>query len=212
MIDHIFENIYIGEYSDTINPDALVQNKIHLIINLRGKPNPMSRKLFRDHYIRQIEVPITTDPDEDFLSFMQEVDRATLGLSLERFREGDRPVYAMTNIMVHCTAGMDRAPFVVALHLYQKCNMTFEKAYELVEEKRKGTPIKFHWDWYKKMIGEMKHCNGTKKVFQSIDGFLLECKICEEFASCLDTAQKIFPLMNMVSNYGRGVEEQRRGI
>jgi len=48
------------------------------------------------------------------------------------------------NVLVHCHAGIDRAPFVVAYFLY-KIGYNFQEAYDLVKEKRPQTIQ--HWEW-----------------------------------------------------------------
>jgi protein-tyrosine phosphatase len=54
-------------------------------------------------------------------------------------------------VLVHCTEGIDRTPFVAMVYVSKKYDMPYEDAYKLVKEKRPGTI--YHWDWVE-MLGE----------------------------------------------------------
>ncbi|MFA5313941.1 MAG: dual specificity protein phosphatase family protein, partial [Methanomassiliicoccales archaeon] len=53
-------------------------------------------------------------------------------------------------VLVHCSKGVDRTPFVAMVYVSKKYNMPYKEAYELVKEKRPETI--FHWDWVE-MLG-----------------------------------------------------------
>ncbi len=50
-------------------------------------------------------------------------------------------------IMIHCTAGIDRAPFVATLFVWMHKCVPMEEAYRLVTERRPQSIE--HWDWIK---------------------------------------------------------------
>jgi len=54
--------------------------------------------------------------------------------------------------LVHCHAGMDRSPFMVAWFLHDYMGMTPEEAYNLVKEKHPQTIV--HDDWMKIFVGK----------------------------------------------------------
>jgi hypothetical protein len=56
-------------------------------------------------------------------------------------------------VLIHCTEGIDRTPFVAMVYVSKKYDMSYKEAYELVKEKRPETI--FHWDWVE-MLGESK--------------------------------------------------------
>lgn len=52
-----------------------------------------------------------------------------------------------TKIMIHCHAGIDRAPFVAAFIIHKMHGMPFREAYEFVATKRPQTMV--HPEWIK---------------------------------------------------------------
>ena len=69
---------------------------------------------------------------------MDQVDYAIMKLS--------RLLSKGNKVLVHCHAGIDRAPFVVAGYLYAYENQTFTDSYDFVKWKRPQTMQ--HWDWF----------------------------------------------------------------
>ncbi|HSV42356.1 MAG TPA: dual specificity protein phosphatase family protein [Methanomassiliicoccales archaeon] len=53
-------------------------------------------------------------------------------------------------VLVHCSEGIDRTPFLAMIYVSKRYDMPYKEAYELVKEKRPGT--NFHWDWVE-MLG-----------------------------------------------------------
>ncbi len=48
-------------------------------------------------------------------------------------------------ILVRCLEGRDRAPFIAMVYVSRRYGLPYEKAYELVKQRRPRTV--FHWDW-----------------------------------------------------------------
>jgi protein-tyrosine phosphatase len=51
----------------------------------------------------------------------------------------------MPKILIHCTFGVERTPFLAMVYVSRKYSMTYEEAYNYVREKRPQTI--FRWDW-----------------------------------------------------------------
>ena len=48
-------------------------------------------------------------------------------------------------VLIHCTSGIDRAPFVATVYYMKRYGVAFDKAYDEVAFKRPQTIQ--HWDW-----------------------------------------------------------------
>jgi len=117
MINHIWGGIYVGDDRDAASIKLIRKNKITAILDLT-------------------ELHIDERLDEEA---MNQVDRAIVRLS--------RLLSGGNNVLVHCHAGIDRAPFVVACYLYAYQNIPFFDAYDFVKMKRPQAMQ--HWDWFK---------------------------------------------------------------
>ncbi|MHC1681043.1 MAG: dual specificity protein phosphatase family protein [Methanomassiliicoccales archaeon] len=56
-------------------------------------------------------------------------------------------------VLIHCTEGIDRTPFLAMVYVSKKYDMPYREAYEFVKSKRPETI--YHWDWME-MLGERK--------------------------------------------------------
>ena len=73
-------------------------------------------------------------------------------------------------VMIHCSAGIDRSPFVAAYYLFKKGDWTIDEAYAYVKNKRPQTFIHVEWmnqalDWKTSLETPKK----TKKVKKDVD-------------------------------------------
>ena len=144
MITWITENVAIGEYTDACNRENLLREKIDCVLSLRiiiplGEPI-----LCKQNDIRFVHIPVGLTYEEDKDSIKEELRTAAYMLFelLEKYNR----------ILVHCTAGMDRAPFVVAEYLAHKeyyrlmdIKMQMEEAYKDIKKKR--PQIIEHLEW-----------------------------------------------------------------
>jgi len=148
MISWITENVAIGEFLD-INQELLEKEKIDCILNLRLSVST------REDVVRQVlgiayyHVSVGREQGLEPIKIELKVASYMLGLLAEKYNR----------ILVHCTAGMDRSPFVVALYLTRlnadvsratKLDTTdlkfwLDKAYNFIKEKR--PQIIKHMEW-----------------------------------------------------------------
>lgn len=84
-------------------------------------------------------------------------------LDVHQFRQAGKT-------LVHCHAGIDRSPFVVAMYLHVYNNTPPLEAYDAVQKRRKQTILHGEWVWpYVKYLGTesehmkmLKSCRRTK--------------------------------------------------
>ena len=139
MISQITERIFIGEYSDALNLKALRWMKCDYILNVHNVEKKHSidyERLGIRYYWSPIPGirKITTQKvfKEDFYIASNILDGVI-----------NSKVY--TRILVHCSAGLDRAPAVVAKYLMNVAHLTPHQAYDLIEKQR--PQIFRHVDW-----------------------------------------------------------------
>ena len=114
MITWITENVAIGEYTDAVNEELLKKEKIDCVLSLRGggveiyseSEEELCRVLGIDFY----RVPIMEYDKQE----VTKIQLRTAAYMLEQLTEKYK------RILVHCTAGIDRAPFVVARWIIKK--------------------------------------------------------------------------------------------
>lgn len=153
MISWITENVAIGEYTDAYNRENLIKEKIDCILSLRGEG--VEENAFAEIHICNClgidfyRVPVTDVRGTKNIKIQLKTAVYMLDLLAEKYNR----------ILVHCTEGIDRAPFVVALYLTRlnadlakatKLNTSdlkfwMAKAYDFIQDKR--PQIKRHMEW-----------------------------------------------------------------
>ena len=120
MISWILKKIAIGEYTDAVNTEALIQGKIDCVLSLRGgeaeDSSIVEESVCHSLRIAFFRVPIY---DLDYWANHEshkgqtnvKIQCKTAVYMLELLAE------KYNRILVHCTAGIDRAPFIVALYM-----------------------------------------------------------------------------------------------
>ncbi len=147
MISWITENLAVGELSD-IEPENLKAHKIDAILNvmIENRYNVSELPICRSGYFN---APVGLfDPDVHLAKFQVECNYASNILCI-LMKRGYR------RILVHCVAGMDRSPFIVAIRLVRDgiCK-SYMDAFELI---KKARPIALeHSEWWSEKWGQ-KH-------------------------------------------------------
>lgn len=190
MITFITNQLAIGEFSDIVGQTHeetlqkirnLKELGITHVINCRETNDEMEQKGFRDAWrktilIRYIYEPVPADP---------KMYKGGLDLSMDKVRLGFQNVlYAIgqilflqereDKILVHCTAGMERSPFIVAKLLVDevksgwtdeegnwlghKGKPTFHQfrnmadAYKFIKSKRPCIIEHYEWIWWDEKV------------------------------------------------------------
>lgn len=111
MITWITETIAIGEYSDTLNTESLKKEKIDCILSLRGagiEEDAFDEIGFCNWLgISFYRVPVIEMASLESVKIQLKTASYMLDLLTDIYKK----------ILVHCTAGIDRAPFVVAYYM-----------------------------------------------------------------------------------------------
>lgn len=117
MINHVWGNIYLGDEQDAMAHGYTKRAGITAFLDLR-------------------ELHIDEKLDKEAT---HQVEDAIIELSY-LLQNGNK-------VLVHCHAGMDRAPFVVAYYLHVYADMDLTDAYDFVKMKRPQTI--YHYEWFK---------------------------------------------------------------
>jgi len=137
MITWITEKVAIGEYLDAINKETIKQNKIDCVLNLSMSPDVRIRLSDKIAYF---VFPIGRHEGLEAIIIEVKAAAYLLKLLTEKYKK----------ILVHCIAGIDRSPAVVAKYLSDEKYgfiLGTDEAYEYVKNKR--PQIKKHWEWIK---------------------------------------------------------------
>ena len=139
MITWITKNVAIGEYIDAINRELLEKEKIDCILCLRFDVSIKEEAIKNFLEIPLFHISVGCHQGLEPIKVELRTSAYMLKLLAKKYKR----------ILVHCTAGMDRSPFVVALYLAKwKCDTEwtyglpsdfkywFTEAYKLIKEKR----------------------------------------------------------------------------
>ena len=123
----IFNNIYLGCYNDSINPNFI--NEFNLIINC-SKNLPFYPKI--NNQIKKIRISINDD-----LSTKSNID-------LYNYLNYIIPIihqYSKNNkkIFIYCNAGIQRSPSIIAAYLIKYYDFSIYEAIEYIKKKNNNT-------------------------------------------------------------------------
>lgn len=128
MISKITDQIYIGDQVDAENPDVYKTLKFTAVLNLNDRFSYDEEKLVKDNGMYSEWIPNI---------FLDKGKRATERLE-KIVTEGHK-------VLVHCEAGIDRAPFIVAKYLALEKQIPISKSYNIVKYFRKQTFVHLEW-------------------------------------------------------------------
>lgn len=162
MISQITNNLYIGEYLDVVGEtpqetakklQKLEELGIRYVISLCSpgiEENQIETetKAFRGKtffWLYHHPVPC----DLETAKLIGQSDPFKLGLEMALY-EVHRILYvdSQAKILIHCTAGIDRSPFVVASYLARYCMMSLADAYQLIKKVRPFVCEHPEWAWW----------------------------------------------------------------
>lgn len=119
MYSKIITNLFLGELNDVPLfvrdiPDG------EILCVLENRPMQEPSKAF--------QIPIIDDYDKTFRVRMEQLDHT--------FRFINRVLKDKNDLLVHCMAGQERSPLVVAYFLSRNYGITLDQAYKKVKKKR----------------------------------------------------------------------------
>jgi len=154
MITKITNNLFIGEFSDIVDDEslALMDKWIHekhycgqqpelpvmqrlkelgitTIMNVMERSDEREEKLLRFIWYNGVRVRYKFEPvpSDGYIDENMGIDKLKEGLAFAYY-ELDSIFFAdyQEKVLVHCTGGIDRSPFVVASYLYKKIKYLWE--------------------------------------------------------------------------------------
>lgn len=136
MITWITENIAIGEYRDACNRELIEKEGIDCVLSLRIVDDKGEPLMLMQMGVEYYKIPVGRHQGIEPIKVELKVATYMLGLLAKKHKK----------ILVHCTACMDRTPFVVARYLVKK-DIAYHmgKAYDMIKQKR--PQIIEHYEW-----------------------------------------------------------------
>lgn len=119
-LDHVIDNIYIGNWYDSINEKKLLDSNIKAIITLNGSYENIHTdddvKMFKRLGIINKRININDNAKSDIKQYFKECIEF-----IEKHKN--------KNILVHCTAGISRSASIVLAYLIICKNMSYNDSY-----------------------------------------------------------------------------------
>ena len=119
MYDRIIENLYLGEMSDV---KLFIRNKPEGEILCVLPTRPITEPLRAFHIPIEVEQKCFVKVPEEQL--------------LHTFRFINRVLKEKNDLLIHCMAGQERSPLVVAFYLSNNFGTTLNEAYKIIKKIR----------------------------------------------------------------------------
>jgi protein-tyrosine phosphatase len=132
------DRLWVGGYLCPDDAVLLAKQFISTVLSLQTDEDLstygiQTKKLLKAYQAADIELRRIPIPDLDKSDLV-----AKLPLCVAELEEALKPVWA--RVYVHCTAGLNRSPTVVAAYLIRSRNMSAREAYEYVTARRHCKP------------------------------------------------------------------------
>jgi len=121
MVDQILDRIWIGDQQDAENEEIV--KTFTVIINLNTRESKKELELVKKYNVLY----------------------ANFGRLFVATGYLSGAYDAGKKILIHCEAGIDKSPFVVAVFLSMELNISFAEAYGFVKERHKQTIEHYEW-------------------------------------------------------------------
>lgn len=142
MIIWITENVAIGEYHDACSRELIEKEKIDCVLSLRILDDLGEPLMLMQNGVAYFKIPVGRHQGIEPIK----IELRTAAYMLEELTD------KYSRILVHCTAGIDRSPFVVAYWLANKEYYTLHNTKDQMIEaykdiKKKRPQIIKHYEW-----------------------------------------------------------------
>lgn len=135
MVTKILDHLYLGDFVDALTFKGTIvcvmqelQNKEPM--NAFWVPIVRSRINLDDH-------ELLADQDENIVALRHQIDNICGWISAHMDDKED--------ILIHCMAGIERSPLVVACYLHDYMKMSYYEAYDFIKEKRPEVANRLSW-------------------------------------------------------------------
>ncbi|KAM3130067.1 hypothetical protein pb186bvf_017865 [Paramecium bursaria] len=115
-INHIFDNIYLGDCIAASNQRLMQRFNIELIVTVAENINISTK-------IKNLKYQIKDTKSEDIVKYI-----TIVGEQIEQYKD--------VNIYIHCRHGVSRSASIVIGYLIKFKKLTYEDAFNLVKSKR----------------------------------------------------------------------------
>ena len=117
-MNNIVDHIFIGDLRSASDNDLLKINKIDIIINCTNKQTNAD-----------FHIPINDPPTESDIDYLNS-NFTDIVMFIEKC------VREQKNVLIHCIAGSQRSPTIVAIYLMCKYKIHYSNACKLIQQKR----------------------------------------------------------------------------
>ena len=126
-VNHIIDNIYLGDYRIASNYSMLKELKLQYIINCTFE---IPSEFPNDFQYLNISIEDSASQD-----ITHSLDEAYMFIT-QHVRDDNNNNNTRDNILVHCVQGKSRSASIVIYYLMKKYNYTYDRALELLRRKR----------------------------------------------------------------------------
>lgn len=133
MVTKILPHLYLGDWSDAINFKGEVICVMQEILSPKDSywiPIIRTNRPTNDEQLIE-------DQDVETTALKHQIDLITFMI--------DKNMGVEVDTLIHCMAGIERSPLVVACYLHEYQGMTYNEAYELIQEKRPEVANRLQW-------------------------------------------------------------------
>lgn len=135
MVTKILDHLYLGDWNDAQKFEGEIICVMQDIMSIEPKKAywiPIIRTVGKLNYDKLIE-----EQDVEVTALPHQIDLCTFMIDKNLKYEADT--------LVHCMAGIERSPLVIASYLHEYNNMTWDEAYEFITEKRPEVANRLQW-------------------------------------------------------------------
>jgi len=145
MITKITNNLYIGDLDDVANRDA--ENFIQLIRSLGVTTIISLLETKETHEENLVETALQEGTKIKYVWFPIDSGKRDVADEFSDAYNRLVAILAQTGevVLLHCRAGIDRAPFLAALYLHHHLNISIQEAYTIIKKKRPC--VIEHYEW-----------------------------------------------------------------
>lgn len=118
-LDHIIDNVWLGDWGDSITPQKLILNNIKVIVTLNSEliHSYFDVAIFKGLGIAHVRIDIEDSRRANIAPHLREL----VGYLVGAGRSG-------LNVLVHCSAGISRSSSVVIAYLMEVSDVSYDTA------------------------------------------------------------------------------------
>lgn len=136
MISQITSKVFIGDIYDAVNREALKNFKITVMLSVNCRDSIEEIRLCKEMNIQYIFHKFIIEGEKP-LKYQKRFVKVSKDLA--KLVENGETVF------VHCGAGQERSPLVVALYLSHSMKISLFDAYDFIKEKRPEILRRYEW-------------------------------------------------------------------